>query len=78
MHAVKVICGIFQVLYDGQCPLCVTEISLMKKLNKKENTVKFVDITIGEYNPDDHLGITYQQAMGKMHVIGKDKKVRYK
>jgi len=50
----------------------------MKKLNKKENTVKFIDITMGEYNPEDHLGITYQQAMGKMHVIDKDKRVRGK
>ena len=50
----------------------------MKKLNKKENTVKFIDITMGEYNLEDHLGITYQQAMGKMHVIDRDKRVRGK
>jgi hypothetical protein len=23
---------------------------------------------MGEYNPENHLGITYQQAMGKMHA----------
>ncbi|XP_052089366.1 uncharacterized protein LOC127726066 [Mytilus californianus] len=58
-----------KVLYDGQCPICAIEINLMKKLNKKDNVVNFVDIAVGEYKPDDHLGITYSQAMGKMHVI---------
>ncbi|XP_076082599.1 uncharacterized protein LOC143053697 [Mytilus galloprovincialis] len=65
----KIYRHVLPVLYDGQCPICAVEINLMKKLNKKDNVVNFVDITVGEYKPDDHLGITYSQAMGKMHVI---------
>jgi hypothetical protein len=35
-----------------------------------------VDITKGSYNPEDHSGITYQEAMGNMHVIGENNQVR--
>lgn len=37
--------------------------------------MKFVDITKNTFKAEDHLGITYEEAMGNMHVIGEDDKV---
>ncbi|XP_061168770.1 uncharacterized protein LOC133177943 [Saccostrea echinata] len=64
-----------KVLYDGDCPICIVEINLLKKYLNKQGKVEFVDITKDSFKPEDHLGITYQEAMGNMHVIGDDNKV---
>lgn len=47
----------------------------MKKLDTKNKNVNFIDITQGKYKAEEHSGITYQQAMGKMHVISSDGQV---
>eukprot|EP00105_Crassostrea_gigas_P024766 XP_011445134.1 PREDICTED: uncharacterized protein At5g50100, mitochondrial [Crassostrea gigas] len=64
-----------KVLYDGDCPLCRVEINFLKLFFNKERKVKFVDITKNTFKAEDHLGITYEEAMGNMHVIGEDDKV---
>ncbi|CAA6828166.1 MAG: DUF393 domain-containing protein [uncultured Thiotrichaceae bacterium] len=57
--------------YDGECPVCEFEIKTMKKLDKDEK-VDFIDIT---KDPQvlEEAGITYQEAMDKMHVIDAEK-----
>lgn len=35
----------------------------------------FVDITEDSFKAEDYLGITYEEAMGSMHVIGENNKV---
>ena len=35
----------------------------------------FVDITEDSFKAEDYLGITYEEAMGNMHVIGENNKV---
>ncbi|XP_033744572.1 uncharacterized protein At5g50100, chloroplastic-like [Pecten maximus] len=62
-----------KVLYDGNCPICVKEVNLLQRANN--GSVKFVDITKGRYNPADHQGIQYEDAMGALHVISPDKKL---
>ncbi|XP_060079398.1 uncharacterized protein LOC132558806 [Ylistrum balloti] len=64
---------IHKVLYDGKCPLCVKEVDLLRKFNR--GSVNFFDITKGNYNPADHQGIQYEDAMGALHVISPDKKL---
>ncbi|XP_069141588.1 uncharacterized protein [Argopecten irradians] len=63
-----------KVLFDGKCPLCVKEITLLQKFNTGSK-VEFVDITKGKYNPDHHQGIQYEEAMGALHVIAPDQKL---
>ncbi|XP_048728758.1 uncharacterized protein LOC125646476 isoform X2 [Ostrea edulis] len=64
-----------KVLYDGECPICMIEINFLKKYFNKEGKVEFVDITKGSYKPEDHSGVTYQEAIGNMHVIGENNQV---
>jgi predicted DCC family thiol-disulfide oxidoreductase YuxK len=33
------------VWYDGACPLCIAEISLIRRLDAKKNHIAFVDLT---------------------------------
>ena len=35
----------------------------------------FVDITEDSFKAEDYLGITYEEAMDSMHVIGENNKV---
>ena len=74
----KLKCWIYvslQILFDSDCPVCVTEVKFLKWWSRKDNPVNFVDITKGEYKPEDHMGITFEEAMGNMHAITPDKKV---
>ncbi|KAK3102438.1 hypothetical protein FSP39_011398 [Pinctada imbricata] len=64
-----------QILYDGECPVCKAEIGFLKWWARKEDPINYVDISKGEYRPEDHMGITFEEAMGNMHAIGPDKKI---
>ncbi|XP_074645283.1 uncharacterized protein LOC141901742 [Tubulanus polymorphus] len=60
-----------KVLYDGGCPICLKEISVLKYLDKKKNNVEFVDITHEDYCASAHCGISRDEAMKQMTVINK-------
>lgn len=66
----------FQVLYDGLCPICVTEIQFLQFLQrKKPEKVDFIDISLPGYDGRKYKEITYEMAMEEMHVIDKEDKV---
>lgn len=66
----------FQVLYDGLCPICVTEIQFLQFLQrKKPEKVDFIDISLPGYDGRKCKEITYEMAMEEMHVIDKEDKV---
>lgn len=50
------------MLYDGDCPLCMREVNMLRKRDKDQNKIRFVDISSAEYSPDDNAGITYEQV----------------
>ncbi len=54
------------MFYDGGCPLCSREVDHYRQLDKL-GRIKWVDI---HAEPDvvDTLGVTYQQAMARLHV----------
>lgn len=59
-----------QVLYDGLCPVCVTEIRFLKFLQRNQpGSVEFVDISLPGYDEAKYEGVSYQRAMEEMHVI---------
>ncbi len=64
-----------KVLYDGDCPLCMQEMKVVRYLNDKRRTLDLVNIASPDYKPEDNNGISYETAMGVMHVIGPDGQV---
>ena len=61
------------LLYDGACPLCVREVSLLKRRDRARHgdqpSIAFVDIDQADYNPEAYAGISYREAMGRIHAI---------
>ncbi|ABX09120.1 thiol-disulfide oxidoreductase DCC family protein [Prochlorococcus marinus] len=62
------------LLFDGSCPFCTREVAFLR-LKDKNNKLKFIDIDSREYNPDEFSGITYKEAMTRIHGIKSDGKV---
>jgi predicted DCC family thiol-disulfide oxidoreductase YuxK len=58
-----------ELLYDGECPLCVREVNFLKKRDAGRGLVSFVDIADDGYNPEAHGGIDYETAMGRIHAV---------
>ena len=60
------------VLFDGGCPLCLREVNTLQRLDNGRQRLAFVDIDQPDYNPSLHQGISYRQAMGRIHAIAAD------
>ncbi|XP_068452979.1 uncharacterized protein [Clinocottus analis] len=59
-----------KVLYDGLCPVCVTEIQFLQFLQRnRPGKVDFVDISLSGYNAEKYKDVSYEMAMEEMHVI---------
>jgi predicted DCC family thiol-disulfide oxidoreductase YuxK len=58
-----------KLLYDGQCPLCLREVAFLSRKDSGRGIVAFVDIADLDYNPSDHGGIGFAEAMGRIHAI---------
>lgn len=58
-----------KMLYDGECPLCMREVDMLRERNEKYGTIKFVDISSDEYSPEDNQGLDYDTVMGRIHAI---------
>ncbi|XP_076448089.1 uncharacterized protein LOC143284866 [Babylonia areolata] len=63
-----------KVLYDGECNICVHEVSVLKRL-ARQRPVLFVDISTPDFRADRFEGVTYEMAMKEMHVIAANGKV---
>ncbi|EYU29936.1 hypothetical protein ABFS82_04G167300 [Erythranthe guttata] len=61
-----------KMLYDGECPLCMREVNMLRDRNEKYGTIKFVDISSDEYSPEDNQGLDYKTVMGRIHGILSD------
>ncbi|XP_054465026.1 uncharacterized protein LOC129099706 [Anoplopoma fimbria] len=65
-----------KVLYDGLCPICVTEIKFLQFLQRnRPGKVDFVDISLPGYDGEKHKDVSYEMAMEEMHVIDEKDKV---
>jgi predicted DCC family thiol-disulfide oxidoreductase YuxK len=63
------------LLFDGACPLCRREVEALRSRDRGEARICFVDIDAPDYDPAAHAGISYREAMGRMHAIGADGRV---
>ncbi|XP_038987284.1 uncharacterized protein At5g50100, chloroplastic isoform X2 [Phoenix dactylifera] len=61
-----------KMLYDGDCPLCMREVNMLKERNKLYGAIKFVDISSEDYSPEENQGLDYKTAMGRIHAILSD------
>lgn len=61
-----------KMLYDGECPLCMREVNMLRERNKIYKSIKFVDISSQDYSPDDNQGLDYETVMGRIHAILSD------
>ncbi|KAG2575517.1 uncharacterized protein At5g50100, chloroplastic-like [Panicum virgatum] len=61
-----------KMLYDGDCPLCMREVNMLRERNKSYGAIKFVDISSEDYSPNDNQGLDYETAMGRIHAILSD------
>ncbi|XP_052451222.1 uncharacterized protein LOC128012187 [Carassius gibelio] len=65
-----------RVLYDGECPICVKEISFLQFLQRnRSGKVDFVDISLSEYDGSKYEGVSYEMAMEEMTVIDEKNKI---
>lgn len=64
------------MLYDGLCPICVTEIRFLRFLQRnKPEKVDFIDISLPGYDGAKYKDVSYEMAMEEMHVIDEKDKV---
>jgi predicted DCC family thiol-disulfide oxidoreductase YuxK len=58
-----------ELLYDGECPLCLREVNFLQKRDAGRGLVAFVDIADDRYNPAAHEGVDFETAMGRIHAV---------
>ena len=58
-----------ELLYDGECPLCMREVNFLQKRDAGRGLVNFVDIADYDYNPEAHGGVDFETAMGRIHAV---------
>lgn len=65
--------AVLTILYDGGCPLCRREVTFLERRDHRrhanQTTLAFVDIDRPDYDPQAHQGITYREAMGRIHGV---------
>ena len=64
-----------QLLYDGDCPLCLREVNFLKRKDAGRGIVTFVDIADLDYDPAQSGGIDYETAMKRIHAVLPDGRI---
>lgn len=57
--------GVFEVFYDGDCPLCMREIRMLMRLDRNAR-IKFTDIAEPTFDPAA-IGTSYETLMERIH-----------
>lgn len=60
------------LLYDGECPLCVREVNFLQKKDAGRGVIKFTDIADLDYDPAENGGVDFETAMGRIHAVRAD------
>ena len=59
------------IFFDGGCPLCKREVDFLQSKNQ-EGALSFIDINTSDFYLDLRYGITYKQAMERIHALKSD------
>lgn len=57
------------MLYDGDCPLCMREVNMLRDRDARQGNICFVDVADPSYTPSLHANISYEQAMERIHAV---------
>lgn len=57
----------FEVFFDGDCPLCVKEIQLLKWLDRNNGNILFTDIADPRFEPIAQTGLTMDELMAEIY-----------
>lgn len=60
------------LLYDGDCPLCLREVNFLQKKDAGLGRVKFTNIADLDYEASENGGIDFETAMGRIHAVRAD------
>ena len=60
------------LLYDGDCPLCLREVNFLQKKDAGRGIIKFTDIADIAYDPAANGGVDFETAMGRIHAVRAD------
>ena len=63
------------LLYDGDCPLCLREVNFLKKKDGGRGLVAFTDIAADDYEPAAHGNVSFEAAMARIHAVLPDDSV---
>jgi predicted DCC family thiol-disulfide oxidoreductase YuxK len=55
----------FEVFYDGDCPLCMREINMLMRMDQQKR-IQFTNIADPSFDPVP-LGVTWETLMKKIH-----------
>lgn len=55
-----------EVFYDGDCPLCLREVRLLRRLDNRER-IRFVDIAAEGFDRTS-VGVTWEALMDRIHA----------
>ena len=59
------------IFFDGGCPLCKREVDFLQSKNQK-GYLSFIDINSSDFSFDFKYGISYKQAMERIHAFKSD------
>lgn len=62
------------LLYDGNCPLCLAEKNFLEKRDI-HNRIRFTDISSPDYNPAEHGNVKFSDGMRKIRAVLPDQTV---
>lgn len=58
--------ALFEVFFDGDCPLCAREIAFLRRLDRRSN-VQFTDIAGASFDAERELGKSQEHLMAHIH-----------
>ena len=56
----------FEVFYDGDCPLCVREIRMLQRMDRRRNRILFSDISRSDFDASA-VDLTHSELMEEIH-----------
>ena len=59
------------IFFDGGCPICKREVEFLQSRNQR-GYLSFIDINTSDFYLDFKYGITYKQAMERIHALKSD------
>ena len=57
----------FEVFYDGDCPLCVKEIKMLRWMDRKRGKIEFTDISAPDFDAVGHTGLEFESLMAEIY-----------